>query len=93
MNSILISAIEAASAGCVVDDVAALVQESKPEIDKAEERLLRLISGEIVADDPDMIVRDFGCVRQSLGFENGFRLGVRLMAECFTAQQDKQGRG
>lgn len=87
MKAITLDAIEAAACGCTVPAFEALAEDTTPEIAAMETRLAQLIRGAGVFDacaDENAPVTQYGTACQSLGFRNGFKLGVRLMAECLT---------
>ena len=46
---------------------------------------MKIIRGEVKlkeTDDDQAALMGYGVACQSLGFQNGFRLAVRMMAEC-----------
>ena len=43
---------------------------------------MRIIEGKEKPYDPQATLVDYGVACQSLGFQNGFKLAVRMMAEC-----------
>ena len=85
MVKLALEAIEAASCGCTLQDFEALVVKTTPMIEEAMEDVMKIIRGEVKLgekdDDKEALV-GYGVACQSLGFQNGFRLAVRMMAEC-----------
>ena len=56
-----------------------------PMIEDAMEDVMKIIRGEVKlkeTDDDQAALMGYGVACQSLGFQNGFRLAVRMMAEC-----------
>lgn len=84
MVKLALEAIEAASCGCTLRDFEALVVSTTPMIEDAMEDVMKIIRGEVKlkeTDDDQAALMGYGVACQSLGFQNGFRLAVRMMAE------------
>ncbi len=82
---LVLEAIEAASCGCTLQDFEALVTKTTPMVEEAEEEVMKIIRGEVKLgekDDDQEALMGYGVACQSLGFQNGFKLAVRMMAEC-----------
>lgn len=85
MVKLALEAIEVASCGCTLRDFEALVVSTTPMIEDAMEDVMKIIRGEVKlkeTDDDQAALMGYGVACQSLGFQNGFRLAVRMMAEC-----------
>ena len=85
MVKLALEAIAAASCGCTLRDFEALLVRAPPLNEDAMEDVMKLIRGQVKlkeTDDDQAARMGYGVACQSLGFQNGFRLAVRMMAEC-----------
>ena len=85
MKNNMIEGIEAACYGNVLTVLEEIVAKTTPMVDETEKAVLKIIRGEVKlkeTDDDQAALMGYGVACQSLGFQNGFRLAVRMMAEC-----------
>lgn len=84
MESSVILAIQAATRGYVALEMGELAHSKSHETEKAE-RAFEAVIRPMKADRAEMmreLAADLRSAYEDLGFQNGFRLAVRLMAEC-----------
>lgn len=84
MENSVISAIRAAERGFVTPVMDELTRSKSHETEKAE-RAFEVAAHSMKADRAEMmreLAADLASAYEDLGFQNGFRLAVRLMAEC-----------
>lgn len=84
MENSVISAIQAAERGLVTSVIDELTSSKSYETEKAE-RAYEAVIRPMKADRAEMmrdLAADLASAYEDLGFQNGFRLAVRLMAEC-----------
>ena len=86
MEPIIINAIRYAAADFIFPDLYKLADfegNRTTEAGKAFEDLLKTLEGIDKVRLADLVV-DISAEHLDVGFQNGFRLGVRLMLECLT---------
>ncbi|WP_312615066.1 hypothetical protein [Oscillibacter sp.] len=84
MENSVISAIQAATRGYVALEMGELAHSKSRETEKAEQALEAVIRP-MKTDRAEMmreLAADLTSAYEDLGFQNGFRMAVRLMAEC-----------
>lgn len=87
MGNIMIEGIEAACCGNALTVLEEIVTKTTPMVDETEREVLKIIRGEVKLgekDDDREALWAYATACQSLGFQNGFKLAVRMMAECMT---------
>lgn len=85
MKHLVLDAIEAAGSGNTMPEFEALVKGTDPDVDAARAAVLQIIRGEVKLgekDDDQEALIDYGYACNLLGFRNGFKVAVRMMAEC-----------
>lgn len=85
MENIVLDAIEAAGFGNTMPKFEALFTDQDPDTDAAEAAVLQIIRGEVKlgeTDDDREALLDYGQACRLQGFRNGFKVAVRMMAEC-----------
>lgn len=81
MNRPIIEALQALCGGNV-PEMPDVPQDTKTDATKAAEAAIKAAFPEAGSVDGDLLLLDLEGAYEELGFLNGFRLGVRLMAEC-----------
>ena len=85
MKNIMIEGTEAACYGNVLTVLEEIVTKTTPMVAETEREVLKIIRGEVKLgekDDDREALWAYATACQSLGFQNGFKLAVRMMAEC-----------
>ena len=81
MNNTLISALQDLCSGTVPEGLDKRQIISTPDTGAAE-AAVKAAFPEARTTDGDLLLMDLEAAYEDLGFLNGFRLGVQLMAEC-----------
>ena len=81
MNSTIISALQSLCCGSVPGSLDKGQISSTPETNAAE-AAVRAAFVDAQTTDGDLLLMDLESAYEDMGFLNGFRLGVQLMAEC-----------
>lgn len=82
MNNSIIDGLIAAACGNHAEAIEAMMQRENEATTKAEHAILTRYPSINISADDNMLLVNLEAAYYDLGFSNGFRLAVRLMAEC-----------
>lgn len=89
MDTLIIDTLHTAGYGLLCDAYSELFEETTPQMEETEERILKIMNGEHKLDDSngaDIELTRYGVANQDLGFRNGFRIGFRLALELMAKE-------